>query len=316
MKLDQELREWGPDAISRRVAPPSLAESQDYCRQLARSHYENFVVVGLFTPPQLRPAFEAIYGYCRWADDLGDETGDTLESLYLLNWWMEQLDGLYQPDASSPRHPVFVALKPVVEHFGIPRKPFEDLVSAFCQDQSKTRYGTFEELVDYCARSANPVGELVLRLFGEATPEKIAMSNDICTGLQLANFWQDVSRDLEKGRIYLPQESLDHYGVDSADLLKTPATQPFRDMLAAEVQRTRSLFDRGEPLARLLPGRVGMAIKLFHAGGVATLDAIEKSGFDVLTRRPRVGKMTQMRLMARIACGSLLSRRIVKKSTV
>lgn len=303
MNLVQELKDWGPEAIARQSARPGLAEAQLYCSRLSRSHYENFVVVGLFTPKRLRPAFEAIYAYCRWADDLGDETGDTGQSLALLQWWTDQLRELYTPDAPEPRHPVFIALKPVVKQFSIPITPFEDLVSAFCQDQSKTRYATYDELLDYCTRSANPVGELVLRLFGAASPENLAMSNDICTALQLANFWQDVSRDLDKGRIYIPLATMEQFQVTESQLREKPASKAFRDMLAYEVGRTRRLFEQGRPLTTRLKGRLGMALQLFHAGGTATLDAIEKCRFDVLTRRPKVGKMTQMRLMAQITCG-------------
>jgi len=308
MNLTQELANWGPAALARQATPPTLATAQDYCRRLARSHYENFVVVGVFTPAALRPAFEAIYGYCRWADDLGDETGDTHQSEELLAWWLHQLDALYNPHADRPRHPVFIALEPVVAQFQIPRKPFEDLVSAFMQDQKITRYQDLAQLTDYCARSANPVGELVLRLFGAATPENLAMSNDICTGLQLANFWQDVSRDLDKNRVYLPADSLSRFALTEADLTKKPASKAFRQMLSEEVARTQALFDRGEPLTRKLHGRAGLALRLFHAGGVATLDAIRRADYDVLTRRPRIGKIKQLGLMLKIMGRSVIGR--------
>lgn len=308
MQLENELKLWGPEALARQAERPSLVGSLDYCRRLSRSHYENFVVVGVFTPPHLRTAFEAVYGFCRWADDLGDETGSPEKSVELLAWWKQQLEELYTPDAPEPRHPVYVALKPVVKQFHLPIKPFSDLISAFEQDQWKTRFANRLELADYCTRSANPVGELVLRLFGEASEENLAMSNGICTGLQLANFWQDVARDLVKGRVYLPRESMEKYGVSEGDLARVPASDAFRRMLAEEVAVTRTLFDSGRALTEKLGGRVGLALRLFHAGGVATLDAIENCGFDVLTRRPRVGKMTQAGLMARILAGSLLPR--------
>jgi squalene synthase HpnC len=308
MNLEQELGQWGPEALASRSGPPSIDESRRYCRQLATSHYENFIVVGLFTPPRLRPAFEAVYGYCRWADDLGDETGDRDRSERLLAWWSQQLDDLYRHDAPAPRHPVFVALSPVVREFEIPQRPFADLVSAFVQDQHVTRYETREGLVDYCRRSADPVGELVLRLFRAATPENLAMSASICTGLQLANFWQDVSRDLAIGRIYVPADDMARHGVTEADLRTAPASPAFRRMLADEVAWTRSLFDQGKPLTTALPGRFGLALRLFHAGGVATLDAIEGQDYDVLTRRPRIGKMMRAKLMARAFADSLRHR--------
>jgi len=305
MNLVQELDNWGPEALQRLSAPPTLDEAREYCRKLATSHYENFIVVGLFTPPSLRPAFEAVYGYCRWADDLGDETGDRQTSEKLLAWWLSQLDDLYLEQAPPPRHPVFVALAPVIRQYSIPRQPFADLVSAFVQDQHVVRYETRERLVDYCRRSADPVGELVLRLFGAATPENLARSASICTGLQLANFWQDVGRDLAIGRIYVPAASMAAHGVTEADFRNAPASQGFRKMLAEEVAWTRTLFDHGKPLTTALPGRFGLALRLFHAGGVATLDAIEAQSFDVLTRRPRIGKMMRARLMARALFDSL-----------
>lgn len=308
MNLAQELAQWGPEALRRQIAPPSLDQARAYCHDLATSHYENFIVVGLFTPPGLRPAFEAVYGYCRWADDLGDETGDRTASETLLAWWLDQLDDLYRDHAPPPRHPVFVALAPVIERYEIPRQPFADLVSAFVQDQHVVRYETREQLVDYCRRSADPVGELVLRLFGAATPENLAMSASICTGLQLANFWQDVSRDLEIGRIYVPQTDMAAHRVTEADFRRPPASIDFRRMMASEVAWTRTLFDHGKPLTTALPGRFGLALRLFHAGGVATLDAIESQFFDVLTRRPRIGKMMRIRLMAQVLFDSMRGR--------
>lgn len=308
MNLAQELANWGPAALANLDSPPTLAQAQAYCHKLAHAHYENFVVVGLFTPPALRPAFEAIYGYCRWADDLGDETGDTQQSQELLAWWLGQLDEIYHQPANAPKHPVFIALKPVITQFHIPKKPFEDLVSAFLQDQHVTRYQNIDQLTDYCARSANPVGELVLRLFGAATAENLAMSNDICTGLQLANFWQDVSRDLDKNRVYLPQQSLERFGLTEVDLTKKPAPKAFRQMLAEEVAATQLLFDRGEPLTRKLGGRAGLALRLFHAGGVATLDAIRRADYDVLTSRPRLGKIKHLGLMFNIIGRTIVGR--------
>jgi squalene synthase HpnC len=313
MNLAQELNDWGPEALANRPKPPTLQESQAYCKRLSRSNYENFVVVGVFTPPALRPAFEAIYGYCRWADDLGDETGSIETSSKLLRWWLQQLDSIYQINpAAPPAHPVFIALKPVVEQFQIPIKPFQDLVSAFQQDQVVTHYKTHEQLVDYCERSANPVGELVLRLFHAATPENLILSNDICTALQLANFWQDVARDLDKNRVYLPSETLANFGLNEADLAQKPASPEFREMLAEQVAQTRAMFQRGYPLTKNLNGRARLAIKLFHDGGVATLDAIESVNYDVLTKRPKVGKIKQLKMMIKILSESLIRSRSLR----
>ncbi|MCY2934658.1 MAG: squalene synthase HpnC [Planctomycetota bacterium] len=308
MNLDQELKNWGPEALAIRNGTPSLQESQLYCKKLSQSHYENFVVVGLFTPYRLRPSFEAIYAYCRWADDLADETGSTEISTTLLDWWLHQLESIYlEMPSPVPLHPVFIALKPVVKQFNIPIKPLKDLLSAFQQDQVITHYATHQQLLDYCTRSANPVGELVLRLFDASTDENLAMSNAICTGLQLANFWQDVRRDLDKNRVYIPQETLLRFALEQSDLARKPASESFKAMLAEQVAETRLLFQTGLPLTLKLKGRARMAIKLFHDGGVATLDSIEKLGYDVLTSRPKVGKMKQLSLMIKILLQSLAS---------
>ena len=189
---------------------PSLAEAQEYCRRLARSHYENFSVATWFLPQRLRQHFFNIYAYCRISDDLGDEVGDPQASLQLLDAWEAELDACYR---GNPRHPVFVALAETVRKFEIPQKPFADLLKAFRQDQTVTRYETFDDVLGYCRNSANPVGHLVLYLCGYRDSERQGLSDFTCTALQLANFWQDVSVDYSKGRIYLPLEDLRRYGV-------------------------------------------------------------------------------------------------------
>ena len=182
---------WGPRATH--CPPPTPAEAAAYCRRLATTHYENFPVVSWLLPRRMHQHFYNIYAYCRWADDLGDEVGDVAQSLELLGWWREELTSCFE---DRPRHPVFVALGPTIHEFGIPVEPFGDLISAFEQDQSVHEYETFEQLTDYCRRSANPVGRLVLYLCRQATSENFVWSDSICTGLQLANFWQDVAREL------------------------------------------------------------------------------------------------------------------------
>ena len=198
---------------------PSEVEAQDYCRRLARSHYENFSVASWFLPERLRQHFFNVYAYCRIADDLGDEVGDPAASLQLLDEWQAELDACY---AGKPRHPVFVALAGTVRKFDIPRQPFADLLQAFRQDQTITRYETFEDLIAYCRYSANPVGHLVLYLCGYRDPERQALSNHTCTALQLANFWQDVSVDYSKRRIYLPLEDLRRYQVNEEGDCRCP----------------------------------------------------------------------------------------------
>ena len=198
----EQLKQWGPEAT---YGPPSLAQAEKYCSDLATSHYENFHVVSWLLPRHLRQHFYNIYAYCRWSDDLADETGSTVESTRLLQWWEGELNRAY---AGTATHPVFVALRSTMEKFQLPQQPFADLLSAFRQDQVKLRYRTDEELLDYCQRSANPVGRLLLALAEASTPENIAWSDSICSGLQIANFCQDIALDARKNRIYIPETRL------------------------------------------------------------------------------------------------------------
>jgi len=213
--FEHELAAWGPDSpcFQGTDAPVSLAEAQAYCRKIALGHYENFPVVSWALPRELRPHFYHIYAFCRWADDLGDEIEDADQSLSLLAWWRSQLVECYQgiqnaavdaqPSSTSCLHPVFIALAPTIVKYDLPQSAFDDLIQAFEQDQRISEYQTFAELLSYCQRSANPVGRLVLHLCESVTEETLAWSDSICTGLQLANFWQDVARDFAIGRIYI-----------------------------------------------------------------------------------------------------------------
>ncbi|MFN7768008.1 MAG: squalene synthase HpnC, partial [Planctomycetaceae bacterium] len=205
-EFELELTRWGPNSTA---GVPSLADSKGYCRFLATGHYENFPVVSLLLPRSLHQHFYNVYAYCRWSDDLGDETGDPQRALALLQWWRGELDACY---AGQSRHPVFVALSETIREFDIPRQPLVDLISAFEQDQTVREYETYPQLLDYCRRSADPVGRLVLALCRRATAENFIWSDSICTGLQLANFWQDVARDFDIGRIYLPREDRERFG--------------------------------------------------------------------------------------------------------
>lgn len=205
--LDQ-LDTYGPDHCEQ--LDPSQAAA--YARSLAEAQYENFTVVSWMLPAHLREEFYAIYGFCRWADDLGDEVGDAQRSLDLLSWWRRELDACYD---GKPRHPVFVALRPVIEKHDIPRKPFDDLIDAFVQDQTVTRYNTWEQVVEYCTLSANPVGRLVLYVCGYRDEQRQRLSDATCTALQLANFWQDVKRDIiERDRVYIPSRIASEHGLD------------------------------------------------------------------------------------------------------
>jgi squalene synthase HpnC len=282
---------------------PSLVEAEEYCRRLARSHYENFSVATWFLPRRLRQPFCNVYAYCRISDDLGDEVGDPAASLELLDQWEDELDACY---AGNPRHPVFVALAGTVSEFNIPKHEFSDLLTAFRQDQTVTRYQTFDDLLGYCVNSANPVGHLVLYLCGYQDAERQKLSDCTCTALQLANFWQDVSLDYEtKGRIYLPLEDLKHFEVAEADLRARRNTAAFCEMMKFEVARARDWFRQGEPLIGTVAKELALDIELFSRGGQEILNAIEHQGYAVLGRRPSISKARKLMLLARAAWGKL-----------
>jgi len=281
---------------------PSLEQAQEYCRRLARSHYENFSVATWFLPEKYRQDFFNVYAYCRISDDLGDEVGDTQASLSLLDQWQQELEACY---AGSPRHPVFVALAETVRQCQIPQHEFSDLLTAFRQDQAVTRYETFEDLLGYCKNSANPVGHLVLYMCGYRDEERQRLSDYTCTALQLANFWQDVSIDYLKGRIYLPQESLRKFGVTEAEIAAQRNTASFCSMLEFEVERTREWFRCGLPLIQKVDRGLSIDIELFSRGGQEILNAIEAQGFAVLGHRPVISKPRKLALLMRAALRKL-----------
>jgi len=282
---------------------PSLGESRAYCERLARSHYENFSVASWFLPARLRQHFFNVYAYCRISDDLGDEVGNPAASLLLLDQWQKELEACY---VGSPRHPVFIALGDTVRTFDIPQHEFSDLLTAFRQDQTVTRYETFDDLLGYCLNSANPVGHLVLYLCGYRDAERQKLSDYTCTALQLANFWQDVSVDYAKGRVYLPLESLRRFGVTENDLASNRNTPAFCEMMRFEVQRAREWFARGWPLVGKVDKELAIDLELFTRGGQEILKAIEKQGYAVLGRRPAISKPRKLMLVARAALGKLL----------
>ena len=282
-----------PYKVENAVTPQ---EARDYCKRLATSHYENFLVAGIFCPKSLRQHFYNVYSYCRISDDLGDEIGDTQKSLILLDWWEDELNLMY---AGTPRHPVFVALAETVQKFGIPPNPFRDLLTAFRQDQVTPRWETYADLLGYCVNSANPVGRLVLYLCGYNDPVRLALSDKTCTALQLANFWQDVTRDLDKDRIYIPLEDLRRFGVTEAQLLERRFTPEFEKLMRFEVERTYPLFDEGAKLGAMVHKRVRLDIEMFSQGGIEVLKLIEKQNYDTLTSRPSVPKKRQMAMMFR-----------------
>jgi squalene synthase HpnC len=282
------------------------AESAAYTRWLATHHYENFHVVSFLLPKRLHQDFFNVYSFCRWADDLGDEIGDTQESLRLLAWWRGELNGMFRGET---RHPVFVALAETVRTHDLPGEPFADLIHAFEQDQTVTRYRDWKTLFDYCRYSANPVGRLVLYLCGYRDEERQKLSDATCTALQLANFWQDVTVDLEKGRIYLPLDLLAKHNCATGDVEARKFTPEFRDAMAEAVRVARQLFREGLPLSRMVDRRLAIDLELFSRGGMKILDKIEAQGWNVFRARPAITKTERVALLMGTLVRQALARR-------
>jgi squalene synthase HpnC len=261
-----------------------ITEAFAYCAQLTRAHYENFPVASLLVPGNLRPFVYSIYAFARTADDFSDEGARPAgERLRLLDDWERQLNDCYQGKVT---HPIFIALAETVAQRSIPKEPLANLLQAFRMDVTKNRFDTFEDLLFYCRHSANPVGQLVLYLFGRASAEAFAYSDRICTGLQLANFWQDLSIDLGKGRLYVPLEDLDRFGYTEKDLQGRIADSRFRSLMQCEVNRAREFLTSGAPLLPLVDRRLRFELVLTIRGGLGILRKIEVSGYDVYARRP------------------------------
>ena len=290
----RDLQSYGPD--SGQSEPPSLREGRRYCRALARRHYENFTVANWLLPKRLRQHFYNIYSYCRWADDLADEPNDPAESLRLLDWWEQQLRDCHRGSAG---HPVFVALDQTIREFDVPLDPFADLLVAFRQDQRTVRYESYEQLLEYCRYSANPVGRLVLHLGRCCDPRRVQLADSVCTGLQLANFWQDVARDWDCGRIYLPQSHCRRFGYDDDMFKRRQANDAFRQLLASEVSEAEGWLRRGLPLVELVPNWLKLDVALFVHGGLRILEGIRRQDYDVWSRRPVVSKFDKLRLVVR-----------------
>jgi squalene synthase HpnC len=272
----------------------SEAEALEYTRWLATNHYENFQVVSFLLPKRLHQDFYNVYSFCRWADDLGDEIGDPAESLRLLAWWRSELQAMYRGEAA---HPVFVALRGTVERHQIPLEPFDRLIQAFEQDQTITRYRSFPEVFDYCKNSANPVGHLVLYLCGYRDQERQAISDFTCTALQLANFWQDVTVDLQKDRVYLPLDLLDRHGYAVDDLFAHRYTPAFRSLMVEAVDVADDLFRRGLPLIGMVDRRLALDLDLFSRGGMQILQKIRQNDYNVLQSRPYISKPERLGIL-------------------
>ncbi len=281
-------------------APPTRSEAIAYCRALARTHYENFTVLSWLAPRSMRLHLAILYAYCRTVDDIGDEAkGDRLD---LLDRYEQELDAAY---AGTARHPVLVALQETIDRHDLPREPLARLIEANRRDQRIHRYPTFDDLLEYCTYSANPVGQLVLALYGIRDPECVRLSDATCTALQLANFWQDVKRDAAMGRIYLPQDEMKTFGVREQDLAADKANVFFTRLMAFQVNRARRYFAAGLPLLDRVSGHLRIDLALFSRGGLAVLDKIEAQGFDTLRSRPEVSAFEKIRLLV----STLLSRR-------
>jgi squalene synthase HpnC len=280
-----------PEAMGKAYSPE---EGRAYTRWLATHHYENFHVVSFLLPKRLHQDFYNVYAYCRWADDLGDETGDRAESLRLLEWWRRELDAMYQGRAT---HPVFAALLPTVERYAIPRQPFAALIDAFVQDQTVTRYRDWEELFAYCRNSANPVGRLVLYLGGYSDERRQRLSDATCTALQLANFWQDVTVDQLKDRVYIPLDIMERHGYTVDDLFAHRFTPAFRAVMRETVEKARALFVQGLPLIGMVERRLALDLDLFSRGGMRVLDKIARQDYNVLAARPAISKVERVGLL-------------------
>ena len=272
--------------------PCTVEEGYARCAELAQTHYENFTVGSWLLPRSKREHIYAVYAFCRFVDDLGDEhRGDRLEAL---DAWERDLLRCYD---STPRHPYMIALQQTIRAFDIPREPFDKLIEANRMDQVNTRYSSYAELERYCRHSANPVGHLVLYVFGYRDAERQLLSDYTCTALQLANFWQDVARDFAMGRVYIPLEDMERFGYSESQLAQGESTQRFRDLMAFEVERTRDLFRLGLGLVGTLQGRLKLDVALFSMGGMKVLDAIERQGYDVLNRRPVLSRAAKLRML-------------------
>ena len=292
-----------PDLHATAAPPISLREAYRECERYARRHSENFLVVTFLLPRRLRPHFFAVYAFCRFTDDLGDEAeGDRIAMLDA--WELELREAM----AGRPRRPLFVALAQTIEECSIPLDPFLRLIEANRIDQRVSRFETYEDVLGYCTYSATPVGQMVLAVLGHHDAERIALSDQICIGLQVANFWQDVSVDTRKGRVYLPQEDLRSFGCDDTQIVEARFDERFRELMRFQVERARSHFTAGAALEETVSRSVRTDIRLFRLGGEAILDAIEAADYDTLTARPRVTRATKARLLLVHGARALLGR--------
>jgi squalene synthase HpnC len=281
------------------VDPDRLAAAYAHCLRVARGHYENFTIGSWLLPRRLRKGLAAVYAFARGADDIADE-GPDAGRLERLAAWEDQLLAC-AADPSDARDPIFLALGDTIARHGLDVSALRDLLHAFRRDASgdTRRFATFADVIEYCRCSANPVGRTVLALFGHRDAERQARSDDICTALQLTNFWQDVDGDRQRGRCYIPEEDLHRFPGSRDALVTRRATDPFRALMAFEVDRTRTLFRRGLPLADMVSGRLAREVRVFAGGGLAILDRLDAVEYDVFTRRPTLSRAALARVVLR-----------------
>ena len=277
-------------------ATDDLPAAQAFCRAIAGRHYENFTVATRLVPARLRQHLANVYAFARWSDDLADEAVDPAAATRELAAWRQQLEDCF---AGRPRHPIFVALADTIRRTDLDIEPFARLLTAFERDQTTTRYETRADLLDYCRHSADPVGRIVLALEGCREEALLRLSDSICTGLQLVNFWQDIRRDRLAGRVYLPREDMRRHGVDESMLDQPPASGGLVSLVRDEVAWARDCFAAGAPLVAAAPAVLRPAIQMFLDGGRSLATAIERSGYDTLVRRPTVGRWTKLWLAGR-----------------
>lgn len=284
--------------------PNEVQKAFAYCQHLVRSHYENFPVASLFIPRRHRPFVSSVYAFARIADDFADEGNMAdAERLALLDQWQERLD---RCASGSADHPVFIALAETLARTGAPLELFSDLLVAFRMDVTKKRHATFRDLLYYCRHSANPVGRIVLHIFNEATEEKMQLSDSLCTALQLANFWQDVSVDFRRGRIYVPLEDLERFGYTETTFAQSAADEGLRNLVRFELDRTREIFSNGKPLLRKVGKQLRLEMLLTWNGGMTILRKIEAVGCDVLSHRPRLTARDKLLILGRSLFGRTL----------
>ena len=300
---DKPTDRWASNPLLR---PAGVAGAKALTAQLATSHYENFLVTSVLLPRRIRPAFYDVYAFCRTADDAADQSPSPREAMRRLAMLRGELEAVFD---GRPRSALGVALAETAQRYELRRGPFEDLLSAFEQDQTVTRYADDASLLEYCRRSANPVGRIVLRLAGADDDANLAASDSICTGLQLINFWQDIARDLAIGRVYVPADRMAAAGVESSNLAADQASDAVRELTASLVDWARGFFTPARSLSDRVPRWLSPTIDLFAGGGIATADAIGRGRFDVLGRRPTVSRATQVRLVVRAAAAAAWWRR-------